>query len=231
MLCPECNQPVLSMCEECGIFFDKPELIVYDLHNYTSIPQRCYKREDRFKEVLAQFHGKEGEYITAETSSIIKAEMPDITKITVEDVKQVLRKLRMTKYVENARGITFALTGQEPPHIKREIEDKMSRMFKQIVKAYTTINKESGKSSMSYHYIIYKLLELMGQSELLPRVPMIKTTFRIRQIDTRWERICQELSWTFKPTCDTEDNPPQKHRRADHKTRAPHRHEKTSPDE
>ena len=42
--CPECNKPLEGMCEECGVTFEKQELIVTDLHNYVAKPQRFYKR-------------------------------------------------------------------------------------------------------------------------------------------------------------------------------------------
>ncbi len=41
-----------------------------------------------------------------------------------------MRKLKLTKYMENFYYILFAVTGRQPPYIKREIEDKIMRMFK-----------------------------------------------------------------------------------------------------
>jgi len=178
--CPECNKPMEGMCEECGVTFEKQELIVTDLHNYVAKPQRFYKREDHFKEVLAQFQGREGKDITAETIEKIKAEVKNPAQTDVAEIKRILRKLKMTKYVENAFYITFAIAGQDPPYIKREIEDKMLRMFARI--------------------LIFKLLELMGQNELLARVPLLRTKLRIRLHDAIWKQLCEELDWTFKRT-------------------------------
>jgi hypothetical protein len=45
------------MCEECGIFFEKPEFAVTDLFNYRQKSKRIYKKSDHFKEVLYQFPG------------------------------------------------------------------------------------------------------------------------------------------------------------------------------
>ena len=113
-----------GMCEECGVTFEKQELIVTDLHNYVAKPQRFYKREDHFKEVLAQFQGREGKDITAETIEKIKAEVKNPAQTDVAEIERVLRKLKLTTYVENVCCTTFAITGQEPPCIKREIENK-----------------------------------------------------------------------------------------------------------
>ncbi len=72
MLCPECGRPMEKVCEECGVFYDVPELIVTDLYNYKARPQRCYKKADHFKEVLYQFQGKEGKDIPPEVVEQVK---------------------------------------------------------------------------------------------------------------------------------------------------------------
>ena len=37
-VCPECNKKMDEMCEECGCFYDKQELVVTDLYNYQAKP-------------------------------------------------------------------------------------------------------------------------------------------------------------------------------------------------
>ena len=115
-LCPECRQPFSEskMCEECGIFYDEPEYIVYDLYNYNARPQRLYNRLDHFKEVLGQFQGREGKHIPPEILHQIKYELlPGSPKgpvfspypeglgprgeVTAVDVKKAIRKLKLTK--------------------------------------------------------------------------------------------------------------------------------------
>lgn len=205
---------MFTMCEECGIHFargafgDEPEYMVYDLYNYTARPQRCYRREDHFKEVLAQFQGNDGKDLPEEVLEQIKAELGN--KKGVTEIKRVLRKLKLTKYVENAYSITFALTGQQPPYIKREIQDKIIRMFKQIVRVWDSISTDNRQSFLSYYYVIYKLLDLMGQEELLPQVPLLRTPLRIKSHDKIWAQICDELGWTFKATLPSKPAKPAK---------------------
>ncbi len=38
----------------------------------------------------------------------------------------------------------------------------------------------------------------MKETDLLPKVPLIRTIVRLRQHDHIWKRICEELGWTFK---------------------------------
>ena len=43
-----------------------------------------------------------------------------------------MRKLKFTKYMENFYYILLAVTGRQPPYIKREIKDEIVRIFKMI---------------------------------------------------------------------------------------------------
>jgi len=198
MLCPECREPMETMCEECGIFYDKPELIVTDLYNYQAKPQRFYNRQDHFKEVLGQFQGCEGKEIQMEIMEKIKNAVP--LQATAEDVKTAMRNLKLTKYMENFYCILFTITGIEPPRIPKLIQDKLNRMFKQIDRVYQIVSKEKRKSFLNYYYVLFKLLDLMDQTELLPKVPLLKTRIRLKQHDSVWKKICEELGWTFKLT-------------------------------
>jgi hypothetical protein len=196
-LCPDCRKPVDGVCEDCGCSYDEPELIVTDLYNYQARPQRLYNRLDHFKEVIGQFQGREGKQIPAEILERIKAELPEPKEATAVDVKKAIRKLKLTKYMENFYYILFAVSGREPPYIRREVEDKMIRMFKQIDRVYDKVEHDRRKSFLNYYYIIFKLLELMKESELLPKAPLIRTIVRLRQHDKIWKGICEELGWSF----------------------------------
>ena len=111
-----------------------------------------------------------------------------------------MRKLKLTKYMENFYYILFAVTGTQPPYIKREIEDKIVRMFKLIDNVWCSIGRDKRRSFLNYYYILFKLLQLMGQTELLPQVPLLRTRLRLRQHDLIWKKVCDELGWTWKQT-------------------------------
>jgi len=189
-----------NMCYECGCFIDKPEFIVTDLYNYRAQPKRLYQRLDHFKEVLGQFQGREGKQIPPEILQQIRNELPVFREATAVDVKKAMRKLKLTKYMENFYYILFAVTGKQPPYIKREIEDKIVRMFKMVNRVWGTVERDKRRSFLNYYYVLFKLLELMGQTELLPQVPLLRTRLRLRQHDFIWKKLCEELGWTWKQT-------------------------------
>lgn len=216
-ICPECAKPMQRICQDCGCFFDTPELVVNDLYNYRPRPRRVYNRLDHFKEVLGQFQGREGKDIPTEVLDKIRDEIDQPLEATSKDIKKVLRKLKLNKYIENTTYILFAITGKQPPYIPREVEDKTIKMFKQIDRAYCSIYKDERKSFLNYNYILYKLLELMRQDEILPRIPILRTRVRLRQHDIIWHQICSELDWTYKPTPSVQATEAAKNRKRNHR--------------
>ena len=203
MLCPTCGDPVDDVCYECGAFYEKQEYIVTDLSNYKVRRKRTRKRLDHFKEVLCQFQGKEGKHIPMEVLERIKASVgKEKDKITALDIKQSLRRLKLNKYVENIFYIQHVLAGTPLPYVRREVEDKMVRLFKQIERVFGMTRPRASfprTSFLNYYYVIYKLLESL-QPELLPRVPLLKTSLRLKQHDTLWRGICEELGRGWRAT-------------------------------
>jgi hypothetical protein len=206
MSCPECRQVMSEgMCYECGIFFDTPVFEVSDLHNYKVHQKRDYKKLDHFKEVLNQFQGKEMRDIPEEVIQCIRARIPDnieqITDLTgVNITRCILRQSKLTKYIENAHYIWAMASNRQPPYIEKLVEDKLVRYFKAIVQVYEPLKGQKRNSFLNYYYVLYKLLHLMKEYELLPYIPLLRTKQRIREHDRMWRRICDELDWNYYPT-------------------------------
>ena len=191
-----------EMCEECGVFYETQEFIVTDLSNFKIKNKRIYKRLDHFKEVLSQFQGKEGKDIPRTVIERLRESIKNDSP-TIQEVKQNLRKLKLNKYVENVLYIHHVLSGTPLPYIKREIEDKMLRLFKQMERVFGLVRSRvpfARTSFLNYYYVLFKLLDYLQQHELLHRVPLLKTHVRVKQHDALWRHICEELDWPFRPT-------------------------------
>ena len=50
---------------------------------------------------------------------------------------------------------------------------------------------------MKYYYILFKLLEFMGQAELLPQVPLLRTRLWLDQSGFFWKKLCGERGWIY----------------------------------
>ena len=197
-----CGEPMKDMCEECGVFYETQEFIVTDLSNFKIKHKRIYKRLDHFKEVLSQFQGKEGKDIPRTVIERLRESIKNDSP-TIQEVKQNLRKLKLNKYVENVLYIHHVLSGTPLPYIKREIEDKMLRLFKQMERVFGLVRSRvpfARTSFLNYYYVLFKLLDYLQQPELLHRVPLLKTHVRVKQHDALWRHICEELDWPFRPT-------------------------------
>ena len=197
-----CREPMKEMCEECGVFYETQEFIVTDLSNFKIKHKRIYKRLDHFKEVLSQFQGKEGKDIPRTVIERLRESIKNDSP-TILEVKQNLRKLKLNNYVENVLYIHHVLSGTPLPYIKREIEDKMIRLFKQLERVFGLVRSRvpfARTSFLNYYYVLFKLLDYLQQPELLHRVPLLKTHVRVKQHDALWRHICEELDWPFRPT-------------------------------
>ena len=195
MICPECYQPIDQMCPECGIHFDEQEYQVYDLQNYMPRIKRCYSRLDHFKEVLNQYQGKEGRDIPSNVVDKIKDKINEQPM----SIKEALRELKMTKYVENTNYLEFIINSKPLPYIPKLIEEKLIRYFKMIDRAFNLLYNDK-QSFMSYYFVTYKLLEMMGEYGLMQDIPLLKTKMRIKNHDKIWLSICEELGWRFIAT-------------------------------
>ncbi len=86
---------------------------------------------------MCQFQWKEGKDAPKDmVEKINESVHKDKGTITLNDVRQSIRKLKLSRYVENILYALHALTGTPLPYIKREIEDKMVRLLKQIERVF-----------------------------------------------------------------------------------------------
>ena len=104
---------------------------------------------------------------------------------------------------------------------KHEIDDTVVWMFKMIDRIWHTIERDRRRSFLNYYYIIYKLLEFMDQTELMQKVPLLRTQLRLRQHDVIWKKVCDELEWTWRPTILSQSLDKPKHRTTKRKVANP----------
>jgi hypothetical protein len=195
MNCPECQQAIPEgMCYECGVFFVKPVFEVHDLNNYNVQQQRDYKKLDHFKELLNQFQGKEMREIPEEVFTCVREKLPDnlehvSDQVGTNIIRIILRRSKLSKYNENAHSIWAAVSNRQPPYIKKLVEDKLVRYFKAVAQVYEPLKGDKRNSFMNYYYVLYKLLHLMKEQELLQYIPLLRPKQRLRELDKVWKRI------------------------------------------
>ncbi len=194
MVCNNCHKHIQYLVEN-----EKP--------SYKEPPKEAcfyaYKRINHFREILAQFQAKETTQIPEEVLENIKnqirKERINLTQLNNKKAKEILKKLGYNKYYEHIPFIKDKL-GIKPPVMTPELEDSLCNLFMEIQGPYAKFCPDDRVNFLNYYYTVYKLCELLDQTQFLPYFPMLKDREKRIEQDDIWKKICKELDWEFIPT-------------------------------
>ncbi len=195
------------ICPNCGD--EKFILIDSDKPSYKEPPRElsyfAYKRINHLNEWLAQFQAKESTDIPQEVYDKIllelkKERMEDISQLSTQKLREILKKLKLNKYYEHVPHIINRLNGVPPPTISRETEEELRRMFKEIQMPFHKFCPKDRKNFLSYSYVLHKFMQLLEMDEFLPCFMLLKSREKLHQQDQIWKKICEYLRWEFIPS-------------------------------
>ena len=209
-VCQVCHKGELIPLEDEGVLICNtcsrsiPYLIENEKPSYKEPPKEvcfyAYKRINHFKEILAQFQGKETTQIPQDVIENIKLQIKkeriEISQITNLKTKEVLKKLGYNKYYEHIPFIKDKL-GIKPPIMSQELEETLCNLFTDLQSPYSKFCPDDRVNFLNYYYTAYKLCELLGEDKYLPFFPMLKDKEKRIEQDVIWKKICQELDWEF----------------------------------
>jgi hypothetical protein len=212
-ICQHCFKGEMIPLEDEGIIIcnacsrNIPYLIENEKPSYKEPPKEvcfyAYKRINHFKEILAQFQGKETTQIPLEVIENIKLQIKkeriDLNQITNNKTKEILKKLGYNKYYEHIPFIKDKL-GIKPPIMSPELEETLCNLFIELQCPYSKACPDDRVNFLNYYYTAYKLCELLGEKQYLQHFPMLKDREKRIEQDTIWKQICEELDWEFIPT-------------------------------
>lgn len=212
-ICQVCHKGELIPLEEEGIMVCNmcsrsiPYLIENEKPSYKEPPKEvcfyAYKRINHFKEILAQFQGKETTQIPLDVIENIKLQIKkeriELSQITNTKTKEILKKLGYNKYYEHIPFIKDKL-GIKPPIMSPELEETLCNLFVELQAPYSKFCPDDRVNFLNYYYTAYKLCELLGEEKYLEHFPMLKDPEKRMEQDVIWKKICQELDWEFIPT-------------------------------
>jgi len=164
-----------------------------------------YKRENHFNEWISQFQAKESTSVPEEVVTKLRAEfkkqkIKDLSEITHEKVKGLLKKLGYAKYYEHVAYISTILNGITPPTMPEALEHRLRLMFHKIQAPFEKHKPATRKNFLSYSYVLYKFCELLGEDQYLPCFPLLKSKEKLYVQDEIWSKICKELQWQYIKT-------------------------------
>jgi len=212
-ICKYCFKGELIPLEDEGILLCNmcsrsiPYLIENEKPSYKEPPKEvcfyAYKRINHFKEILAQFQGKETTQIPPDVIDNIKLQIKkeriEITQITNNKTKEILKKLGYNKYYEHIPFIKDKL-GIKPPVMAQELEETLCNLFTELQSPYSKFCPNDRVNFLNYYYTAYKLCELLGEDQYLQHFPLLKDQEKRIEQDTIWKQICEDLNWEFYPT-------------------------------
>jgi hypothetical protein len=168
----------LLICNQCSR--NTQYLIENEKPSYKEPPKEvcfyAYKRINHFKEILAQFQGKETTQIPAEVIENIKAQIKkeriELSQLTNYKTKEILKKLGYNKYYEHIPFIKDKL-GIKPPIMSPELEEKLCNLFMELQVPYAKFCPDYRVNFLNYYYILFKLCELLGEKTYLNEIAII----------------------------------------------------------
>ena len=212
-ICQYCFKGELISMEDEGVlicntcFRNIPYLIENEKPSYKEPPKEvcfyAYKKINHFKEILAQFQGKETTQIPIDVIEFLKLQLKkeriSLDKMTYYKTKELLKKLGFNKYYEHINFIKDKL-GIKPPIISQELEETLCNFFMEIQYPYAKHCPDYRVNFLHYYYVLFKLFELLGEQHYLPEIPMLKDREKLIEQDTIWKKICEELNWEYITT-------------------------------
>jgi len=193
------------ICNICAV--NIPYLIENEKPSYKEPPKEvcfyAYKKINHFKEILAQFQGKETTQISNDVidqiQQQIKKERIGLAQLTHHKTKEILKKLGFNKYYEHIAFIKNKL-GINPPVFSPELEDTLCNLFMEIQAPYAKTCPDYRINFLNYYYVLFKFCELLEETQFLHDIPLLKDREKLIEQDDTWRKMCVELDWEFIPT-------------------------------
>lgn len=160
-----------------------------------------YKKINHLKEKLNQFQSKESADIPDEICEIVKF---DLKKIRVKcelctpyDIKQILKKHKLTNYYEHLQQIYSKISGAQPILLSRETEEKIIGMFQGMQDSFHKHCPTNRSNFLSYSYVLNKLFKILKMFEHAKYFNLLKSKEKLREQDIIWKKICADMGWVF----------------------------------
>ena len=138
-------------------------------------------------------------YIVARDNKILR-------RLTINDIRSMLRELGKTDLNKNASLILKKITGISPPILSEDITIRVENLFTKANEISERIRRSNRTNRNYYPYYIYKILDhVLDKSDRESRRILcyiyIQSKDTVEADDADWEEICKELvEIKYKPT-------------------------------
>jgi hypothetical protein len=202
LICPDCgiSQPYLDATPACVAYDEGGRREMYSSASYTY--RRCNHLYERMSQLQAQSAAVVTDTVLKRVCEILARDNVSPCDITASRVKDALKEMRARKVYEYVVLVTRILQGRPPITFTRDTLEKLRRMFGAVQRPFENHCPEGRANFLSYSYVLYKFLELLGAYDLLPYVILLKGRTKLLKQDSMWEKICSDpsLGWEYVPS-------------------------------
>jgi hypothetical protein len=195
-----CNNNKCAVCVQYIVDNEKP--LYKEPPN--EVTYNAYVRLNHFKEILSQFQAKQTTKIPADVENAIRARIKkerivDISEINYQRMREILDTLGYNRYFEHIQFINL-MFGIKPPVMSDELQDTLCVLFIEIQEPWIIHCPPDRTNFFNCTYTLYQLCVLLGQTQYLPFIPMMKDRDKQREQDMTWKKVCETLDWEYVPT-------------------------------
>ena len=159
-----------------------------------------YKKINHLKEKLSQLQSKESINIRKKIIKEIKIELKrkriPLDMCEPMDIRDILKKLKLTDYYEHIQQIYCRITKKPPVTLTRNIEDTIINMFNSMQESFKK-HKPAGRSNfLNYAYTLNRLFNLINMPDYAKFFILLKKD-KLKDQDSVWKKICQDQDWDY----------------------------------
>lgn len=210
-LCEKCKEPLsldseqsILVCVKCGAskrYMDATS----NAMAYGEEVEFCaysYQRTNYFNEYLTMFQAKESNQVSQkDIETVMQAlweeRFYDPTQITLEKIREIVRKKRMRHVYKQITQIWCRITGNAPPRLTAKQEEKCRAMFRAIQEPFEKHCPPERKNFFSYSYCLFKFMQLLGFPHFLKHFTLLKDRPKLVFMDGIWKRLAADLDWQY----------------------------------
>ena len=211
-ICPQCKKDMkvhpakgIMICSSCGVskVFMDVTIKALPYNSTVDVTGFSYKRINHFEDWLLQIQAKESTNVPDEVIDMVREALlrgraqNDLSDVTTRKVRDVLKSLRLNKMYEHVTQIACRITGNAPPRLSPDVEEKCRLMFMAIQAPFQKHCPPDRKNFLSYPYCLFKFLELLGCKHVLDSFILLKGKDKLQKQDMIFKEICRTLNWEF----------------------------------
>jgi hypothetical protein len=158
-----------------------------------------YKRMNHLSEWLNHFQARETTRVPPGIIQQVRDALPVGQEVSFRTVNQTVRALKIPKYYDHAMQIFCQISGSDPIRLNPQTEERIRLMFMRIQQPFIKHHPPGRKNFLSYPYVVFKMLQLLGSVDVLPYVSLLKGEVVLMQQEDTWKKICNDVGWRFIP--------------------------------